>query len=711
MSKKNAQLIPISKHALDTLQKRSLELASTARTSLQKQQRSPFWDVRYLEQKIKKFGFENVLKELQLRSFDPDILPLYRALLRLGHLIRRPHGVENFLVLWRDECFQQGWTMSVSQADSLLAQRNHSHIRRVHYQTVPSCWRINIEHPTKVLLGCVMGDTTVVTTTTQNIYIWSRQTGQRLQTIEYTARRISVIALDITERYLAMGTTDGDAIVWDLQTGQPAKIIPCNGCSLIQFDEDGQRLAVANWEGAVSLWAMRDHNGIWLHEKLPDIPSAMAFGYDGESLIIGLENGQLVIWNLFTSTQTIRHSPNDSAITAICTHINNQKMGVGYANGECWIWNIRNLEEPYLFSDMEEPIEQLSFRYNELVGASATGRICTWSLDNGSLLFDWETEQQDTQHVALAEDELSWALVLPDGTVQLWEKDQTKYREGHDLAPISSVFIAPTGRKITLGRKDGIFQIWDGISGHLIDQYPEQEAPIGDTFLPNDKEVWVGLQNGMFQRWSLKTGEKIQQIQLTAQWIDQFHFYNRGILTTQWDGSIQCWTPTGTLRHNLHIDKTRITSVATDKNYIAAGSWSGTFRVWDNQTGEVIVTNKDVSVPITAIALGNNPNEFVIGKQDGSMGVFHIHNGWKWTRKVDGNVLSIARSPDGKYLISGTDNRNIHLWSASIGAHLASFYLPHEPNTVRFGQGWRIIVAAHDQVHFLQWVCVEPHLS
>ena len=228
----------------------------------------------------------------------------------------------------------------------------------------------------------------------------------------------------MTERYIAMGTTDGDAIVWDIQTGQPEKIIQCNGCSLIAFDAEGQRLAIANWEGDVSLWPMRDHQGIWLHEKLPDIPSSMAFGYDGESLIIGLENGQIVIWNLFSSTQTIRNAPNDSAVTAISPHLDNQKMGIGYANGDCWIWNLRNIEEPYRFSEMEGPIEALSFRYNELVGASANGRICSWSLDNGSLLFDWQTDQQDIQHVVLAEDELSWSLALPDGTVQIWEKSQ-----------------------------------------------------------------------------------------------------------------------------------------------------------------------------------------------------------------------------------------------------------------------------------------------
>ena len=245
----------------------------------------------------------------------------------------------------------------------------------------------------------------------------------------------------------------------------------------------------------------------------------------------------------------------------------------------------------------------------------------------------------------------------------------------------------------------------------MVDQFSEQEAPIGDVFFPHEKEVWIGLQNGMFQRWNTKTKERLQQIQLTPQWVDQFYFYNRGILTTQWDGSIQCWTPTGALRHNLQMDKTRVTALATNKHCIAGGSWNGTFTVWDKQTGKAIASTKTLTAPITALVSGNQPDEFIIGAQDGSFGIFDMQNGWRWNRKIGGKVLSVARSPDGKYIISGTENRNVQLWSASIGAHLASFYLPHEPNQLLFGQGWRIIAAAHDQLHFLQWVCINSQLS
>jgi hypothetical protein len=106
---------------------------------------------------------------------------------------------------------------------------------------------------------------------------------------------VSQMAFDPTERYLLVSMANNAYALWDIQTGEAAKLpIAAQGPGCAAWSPDGKLLAIGSPQGKVDLYSFPDCR--LLHAlNHPGVVRALTFSGDGNYLAIGSETVR--VWN------------------------------------------------------------------------------------------------------------------------------------------------------------------------------------------------------------------------------------------------------------------------------------------------------------------------------------------------------------------------------------------------------------------------------
>ncbi|ORX38718.1 WD40-repeat-containing domain protein [Kockovaella imperatae] len=251
--------------------------------------------------------------------------------------------------------------------------------------------------------------------------------------------------------------------------------------------------------------------------------------------------------------------------------------------------------------------------------------------------------------------------------------DETNNRAG-DLY-IRSICFSPDGKYLATGAEDRQIRIWDIkqkrirhlLQGHMQEIYSLDFSRDGRFLVSGsgDKSARV---------WDIEKGQCVVDLR-----IEDFI-------------------------HNEHgpIDA-GITSVALspDGKLVAAGSLDTMVRVWNVQTGQQVERLKGHKDSVYSVAFSPDGKTLVSGSLDRTLRVWDltqtkraVENAPPGSKDVDKGlgvcqstlnghkdyVLSVAVSPDGQWVVSGSKDRSIQFWSVASGQ--AQFMLQGHKNSV-----------------------------
>jgi len=148
-------------------------------------------------------------------------------------------------------------------------------------------------------------------------------------------------------------------------------------------------------------------------------------------------------------------------------------------------------------------------------------------------------------------------------------------------------------------------------------------------------------------------------------------------------------------------------AISPDGKRVLSGSYDGTVRLWDFQTGKKLHSFTGRKESASSVAFSPN-GKWALSGSGKTVQLWDCQTGKKLQSFAghSGSVDSVAFSPDGKWVLSGSDDKTVRLWDCQTGKELRSFQGHSKTvNGVAFSPDgkWALSVSADETVRL--WDC------
>ena len=516
------------------------------------------------------------------------------------------------------------------------------------------------------------------------VELWDLHTGQLKTTFEGHKKRIAAVAFSPDSKLLASGDFDGMIWLWNIDTNEHKQIQTSHKIvDEVMFSPDG-RTIVSSWDRDTRLWdiATGEFKG-----RLEDTTGTnnIVFNSDG-TILYGASRNELRLWDPDTGKITMKLGFKSSQARHSVFSPDGQTIATGGGNDytvQLWDSETGRLKNALvgdpkyikmiMISDDVPKLVDYATKRVESIAFSPDGRTLAVSSHNEIVFWDPNTGEQKA--VLTGKGSFYNLLFSPDGRtlaakgesgIYLWRMDTTDIQKSelrHTITgynwEVNSIAFNPNGQSLASGYRRKNIKLWDASTGQLRKVFKGHRYPL-----------WV--QSIAFS----PNGDTLASLSLSRQSSD----HKAEILL--WD------TATGeyqvTLKGHGKVPDNRIpnqSGIAFSPNgeILASGSGDGTIRLWNAKAAvsnsffyrlwrtffrHYKATLKGHTYHVLSVAFSPDGQTIASGSLDKTVRLWDVRR-----RKLKAtlteheiDVRSVAFSPDGQTLVSGDENGTIYLW-------------------------------------------------
>jgi WD40 repeat protein/tRNA A-37 threonylcarbamoyl transferase component Bud32 len=465
---------------------------------------------------------------------------------------------------------------------------------------------------------------------------------------------------------VASGSEGGMVRVWDTASGQEVNTLTGHLYEAygVAWSPDSTRLVSASRDATVRLWDVASGGELQVLDSHLDQVSSVAWTADGSRLATGSADLTIRIWDGDSGQEQLVMTGHTEPIASVAWSAGGDRLASGAFDNTIRIWDPASGEELGLLSGHTRPVVSLAWSPDgsRLVSGSVDGSIRVWNPATGEETGLIMGHSSDLRSVAWSPDGSRLAVAGFDGKVRRWDIAAETEETPLDGAGAGFLSVAwsPDGSQLAAGEDDGTIQIWDVTNEQVV------HSLTGHTDQVNDLA------------WSPD---------------------GRLVASAGGDGTVRLWdSVSGAKLRELagHTDSIYGVAWSPDGSQLISGSLDQTIGVWDAVSGEEINTlegrtdgyKQTVKLRggdwVASVAwspdgkrLASGSGDFVIRLWDGGSGAE-----LRMLEGHEGPVLSVAWSPDNTRLASVSPDRTVRIWDAVSGAELY-LLLGHEDEVVR----------------------------
>ncbi|RYP75606.1 hypothetical protein DL771_002306 [Monosporascus sp. 5C6A] len=513
----------------------------------------------------------------------------------------------------------------------------------------------------------IYGDSTV--------RLWDTATGQCTSELKGHSDFVEAVAFSPDGRLVASGSLDKTVRLWDTATGQCKSELKGHywAVSTVAFLPDGRLIASCSFDpsGSGSTVRLWDTATGQYRSDLNDsgAVSIMRFSPDGRLVASGSSDYIVRLWDTATGQCTNELKGHSNAVNTVA------------------------------FSPDGRLVASGSFDYIVRLWDTATGQ-CTNELKGHSNAVNTIAFSPDGRLVVSG----SW-----DTTVRVWDTATCQYTsglEGHSDT-ITTVVFSPDSRLVAscsfdcLGR-DSTVRLWDTATGQCRRVLRGHSRPANTVaFSPDGQLVVSGSWDKTVRLWNTATGQCTSELKGHSAAVNTVAFSPDGqlVVSGSWDNTVRLWdTVTGQCKNELkgHSGVVNTLTFSPDGQLVASGSRDMTVRLWDIVTGQCTSRLEGHSSKVNTVAF--SPDGRLVASGSGDFFVNSSFYGgptvrlWdtatgQCTSKLKGHsseVNTLAFSPDGQLVASGSWDNTVRLWDVATGRSLETIHLNTIIDTLLF---------------------------
>lgn len=537
-----------------------------------------------------------------------------------------------------------------------------------------------LQHPSAVKQALFTPDSRRVVTGSDDgtARVWDALSGQLLVGPFQQGQRLDLMRLSDDGRRLFTVAYDTGQ-VWDALTGKP--IMPSityqkEPITDAQFSRDGSCLAVAFfWDGTARVWdvdAGKPVGSPLLHR--PSLNS-VEFSPDGRWLLTASDDKTARVWDVATGQQIGTPFQHEDSIASARFSPDGRRILTASQDKTARVWDVSS--------------GQMFGRTLNLYGLAAStgfspdGREIV--IRSGNAARVWHVVDGQPPPTLQHADFVSATVFSPDGrriltasvdgTASMWDA-RTGLRIGATLrnqSPVTDAEFSPDGRRILTVSEDRMARVWDAATGRVLVTLGPHDGPITSSDFSDDGRLIATASEDMTARvWDAATGRPVGPPVRHTKVVRVVDLSpdGRRLLTASNDytarvSDVVTGRPLLTIQHRGLVLVARFSPDAHSILTVA----NDTARVWDAQTGNSIGVPMLVPQPSGYTAFSPDGRRIVSGTEDSAARVWDAATGLPVgpPLKYHAQVYFAAFSPDGRQVVTIDRDNTARIWNVLLG--------------------------------------------
>lgn len=497
------------------------------------------------------------------------------------------------------------------------------------------------------------------------------------------------LAFSADGKYLASGSSDRTARVWDLATFRDVTTLfagapPLTPPLALAWAPDGKSVALAAPDWRVKLCDLRTGEVQLALTGHAGEVTCLAFSPDGRTVASGSKDSTLKLWDRLTGQEIRTVRGHTSGVLALAYSPDGKQLASAGEDHTVRLWDAVLGQELQALRGHTAAVQALAFAPDgrNLASGGADQTIRVWNLVQAGEPRTLSGHEGVIRALAYSPSG-TLASASEDGTVLLWPPDpgkEPRTLRGH-LGGVSALAFSVGGRTLVSGGTDSHIVVWDPVSGQprqLLRAH--QGAVTAIAFAPNGGELISGGPDTIY-RWTGR--DSIFPLQTLGgnppPTGTQFVAYSPSgdRLASGGDGGmVALWTRAlAPARYPVVTQGGSSWDVALspDGRTVAAAS-SSYVRMLDVITGEVRNTHF-IGKPLRTVAISPDGKYLAAGTGTDNLvaatqvRLLELPTG-RQLAQLDGHVdaiFAIRFTPDSKTLVTSGKDKTIRLWDVPSG--------------------------------------------